>query len=198
MMKPHPPTKLATRIAHATVLAAAAILLLLAMPGAATPSNNGTVKVHNFADLGDVSNDPQPGCAFYVEGFGMEATSGTLTIDQQPPTGTANVVSTTWASNDAANDGFADHHFLNGPFNLPAGHYKLFVSDTQHDKQKVFTVECTPPCEEDCPTSTTTTTSETNSTTPSTEIPFFPPGPGLALGSLGAAVAGFLMVRRKL
>jgi len=198
------------------------LLLFLAIPSGAVPSNHGTVKIQNTEDLGQQSNDPKPGCPFYVEGFGMNAASGTLVIDQQAPTGTANVVSTTWTANDVSLDGFPDHHFLNGPFNLPEGHYKLYVSDTPHDKMKVFKVECAPPCTSDCEpcttdcttTTGTTSTSETSTTdtstsetsttdtstseTSTTQVPVFPTGTAAVLGTVGALGGSLLMLRRKL
>jgi hypothetical protein len=195
-MTPHTPP-LATRIVRATVFAAAGILLLLAMPASATPDNQGTIKVHEAGSLGDESNDPHVVCSFYVEGFNMQASSGSLVIDQHAPTGSANVVTTTWTANDVVGDGFADHHFLNGPFSLAAGHYKVFVGDEQHDKMKTFWVD---PCQSSSSTTstseTTTSTSQTETTT--NEIPFFPSGTSMGLGALGAAVAGVLMLRRRI
>jgi hypothetical protein len=183
-------------------------LAALATPVAATPpactdgnsdtpecNNSGDVKVHTFNDTGSEKNDPHVDCPFYVEGFNMDASSGTLVIKSWPPTGDKSVVlSDTWT----ADAGTPANHFLNGPYSLPSGHYKLFVSDTQHDKHKVFWVDCPsettstttgPGCVEGCQTSTTTTT---------TEIPFFPSAAALGVGVLGAIGGTLFMLRRRL
>lgn len=148
-----------------TALAVGVSLLVFALGGGAASDNQGTIKVHNPGDVGDESNDPHVGCIFYVEGVNMQATTGTLVIQSWPPTGNMTVVvNTTWIAADAPADGFADHHFLNGPYNLTAGHYKVFVSDAKHDKMKTFWVDCVPPCIIDCGPTTTSTSSSTTST----------------------------------
>ncbi|HUR63730.1 MAG TPA: hypothetical protein VM241_04530 [Candidatus Thermoplasmatota archaeon] len=147
-------------------------------------NNSGTVKVHTINDLGSPSNDPHVDCPFYVEGFNMNASSGTLVIKAWPPTGDKTVVvNDTWAMDDPDQD---NHHFLNGPYTLPTGHYKLSVSDTLNDKHKVFWVDC----------EQTTTTGTTTGTT--TEIPFFPSTTALVVGIGGAALGSLFMLRRRL
>jgi hypothetical protein len=106
-------------------------------------NNNGTVKVHTQGDIGSMENDPHVDCPFYVEGFNMDASHGSLVIKSWPPTGAKTVVmDTTWTADSGGSD---SHHFLNGPYTLPSGHYKLFVEDTKHDKMKVFWVDCDTP-----------------------------------------------------
>jgi hypothetical protein len=153
-------------------------------------NNSGDVKVHTANDIGSPENDPHVDCPFFVEGFNMNASSGTLVIKSWPPTGDKSVVlSDTWTATDPDQD---NHHFLNGPYSLPAGHYKLFVSDTQHDKHKVFWVDC----EET--TTTTTSTSGTTTTTTTTEIPFFPSSTALLVGAAGAIGGSLFLLRRRL
>ena len=199
-MKHTPTPEHRTRAAAALLAAGCALLLFLAIPGNATPDNQGTIKVHNPGDVGDESNDPHVGCSFFVEGFNMEAASGTLVIKSWPPTGDMSVVvDTTWAADD---DEDAGHHFLNGPYSLGDGHYKVFVSDEQHDKMKTFWVECQQPCERDCGTGTTTETGTTQTGTTdtgtTTQVPVFPTAASLALGGIGALGGAFLVLRRRL
>jgi hypothetical protein len=147
-------------------------------------NNNGDVKVHTQGDIGSPENDPHVDCPFFVEGFNMDAESGTLVIKSWPPTGNKTVVlADEWTMDDNTTD---SHHFLNGPYSLPSGHYKLFVSDTQHDKMKVFWVDC----EE------TTTTGTT--TGPSTEVPVFPTTIALVAGIGGAVAGSMFLLRRRL
>lgn len=168
-------------------------------------NNSGDVKVHTANDIGSPNNDPHVACPFYVEGFNMNATSGTLVIKSWPPTGDKSVVvDTTWT----ADAGTPAHHFLNGPYSLDSGHYKLFVSDSLNDKHKVFWVDCEsttttgtttgttsqPPC--DC--TTETTPPGTTSGTPTTQIPFFPSTTSMLVGVGGAALGVLMVVRRRL
>ncbi|HUR62526.1 MAG TPA: hypothetical protein VM286_09215 [Candidatus Thermoplasmatota archaeon] len=165
---------------------------------AADCNNNGTVKVHTEGDIGEMENDPHVDCPFYVEGFNMDAEHGTIVIKSWPPTGDKTVVlEDTYTADDQTED---SHHFLNGPYSLPSGHYKLFVSDEQHEKMKVFWVEC----EESTPTGTETTPPGTETTPPgtetgpSTEIPVFPSVGALMIGTVGALGGSLLMLRRRL
>jgi hypothetical protein len=165
-------------------------------------NNSGDVKVHTANDIGSTTNDPHVDCPFYVEGFNMDATSGDLTIKSWPPTGDKTVViDSSWT----ADAGTPANHFLNGPYSLSSGHYKLFVEDSLNDKHKVFWVDCedttttststtttSPGCQQDC------TTTETTSGTPTTQIPFFPSTTSLLIGAGGAVMGTLLMIRRRL
>lgn len=119
-----PPTAKPTRTTLATVLILSAfvggVVLLYALQSTAAATNAGTVKVHDGTDLGDTSDDPHVPCTFYIEGFGMEAESGNITIQDWPPTGnqTTVLVSSWIEANDEAT---ADNHFLSGPYSLPSG-----------------------------------------------------------------------------
>lgn len=191
-------------------------------------NNAGTVKIHETNETGDTSNDPHVGCPFYVEGFNMEGTSGSLVIKSWPPTGNKTVVlDDTWTADGAE----PQNHFVNGPYSLPDGHYKLFVSDVKHDKQKVFwTEDCdvTPPCPEGqelvgeecvpivtpCPPNThlvgetcvpdtqcppdTHLVGEECVDDGTTEIPVFPSATALTLGTIGALGSALVAFRRKL
>ncbi|MEA3204218.1 MAG: hypothetical protein QOI63_1898 [Thermoplasmata archaeon] len=191
-MAPPTPRRLLPPLTTLLLLGSLA-LAALATPAAASCAdtdtsdacnNSGDVKVHTANDIGSAENDPHVACPFYVEGFNMNATSGTLVVKSWPPTGNmSEVLSDTWT----ADAGVPASHFLNGPYSLPSGHYKLFVSDVQHDKHKVFWVDCE---------QTTTTTSGT--TTTSTEIPVFPSAAALAVGVLGAVGGAAFVLRRRL
>ena len=188
-----------------------ALVGFIAVPLAAANGNSGIVKVHDPADNGKMRNDPHVGCSFFVEGFGMDADSGTITIRVwQPTSDTGNVVlSANWSADGTA-DSQGDHHFLEGPFSLPSGHYKVFVSDSDgHTKTKVFWVDCSgstpPPCTENCvpPNCTencvpTNCTQNCGTTPPTTQVPFFPSAGALALGLAGAAGSiGVAVLRRR-
>src|ERR1041385_6343621 len=135
------PRTLVTGIGLVTLVGALAIPLALA-------DNPGDVKIHDPNELELQRNDPHVGCSFYVEGFNMDATSGTITFEAWPPTGDKTIVhatgaAETWTADDTNAHG--NHHFLSGPYSLPmmgdaheGTHYKVFVSDSGHDKTKVF------------------------------------------------------------
>ncbi|HEX2066124.1 MAG TPA: hypothetical protein VHI93_04855 [Candidatus Thermoplasmatota archaeon] len=188
----HPRRTLPTTTAF--LLLGGLLLVALATPVAATHpcppedmsddcNNNGTVKVHTEGSLGSPENDPHVGCPFFVEGFNMDAASGTLTIKAWPPTGDTSVVLTVnWTADEESSEADS-HHFVAGPFTLPSGHYKLFVSNTMHDKMKVFWVEC-----EEAPTTTGP---------PTTQIPFFPSTAALVVGMGGALLGSLFLLRRR-
>lgn len=125
----------------------------LALDAASAGANPGTIKVHDNSTIGEMRNDPHVACPFYFEGFNMVATSGNITVKAWPPTGDKQVVLTSnWSANDLENDTFADHHFLAGPYSLPSGHYKVFISNApDHVKMKTFWVDCEPTQVAPCP-----------------------------------------------
>lgn len=146
------------------LLAALALTLAFA-PSAiasATPHDNqGTIKVHDAAsESPPTQNDPHVSCGFWVEGFNMEQSQGTLVFWAWPPTGDKSVVkSDNWTGTPEA-DQSGGYHFLNGMYDLPAGHYRVQAfSDEGHpgnfqaaSKTKEFWVDpCDVPCTEECP-----------------------------------------------
>jgi len=201
-----------SRMQHRTLLHVGLLALAVcALPfaAAATHDNNaGTIKIHDNATADpEVRNEPHVSCDFWVEGFNMDDASGTLSFQAWPPTGHKQVVQPTgdslsWSADSTNAHG--NHHFLKGPYQLPAGHYKVTSLDANDHKQKskVFWVDpceqtpppgCTqdcmpPPCTQDCGPVTP----------PTTEIPFFPSAGSLVLGVLGAAGSvGAVLLRRK-
>ncbi|HUQ42180.1 MAG TPA: hypothetical protein VM052_06745 [Candidatus Limnocylindrales bacterium] len=105
--------------------------------------NNGTIKVHegNTETEPLRANDPHV-CTFHLHGFGFDLNSGGMWwIDQQAPTGTANVIGeTSWSANGVG-------EWRSALQQLPPGHYKVSAKQTKNptvggNKQKVFWVEC--------------------------------------------------------
>lgn len=141
----------------ALALALAAALVPLAPLAAATETNRGTIKVHDTDDVEPSRrNQPHVDCEFWVEGFGMADSSGTLVFTAWAPTGDKETV--VLAANWSADRADPAHHFEEGPFTLPAGHYRVEAySATGHPggnpghfaKAKMFWVE---PCEPAPPT----------------------------------------------
>jgi hypothetical protein len=194
-----------------------ALALATAAPfAAAAPKNGnnaGTIKVHDDATATpETRNEPHVSCDFWIEGFNMQDSSGVLTFQAWPPTGNKQTVTPTGAGLDWSADSGNSHgnyHFLNGAYQLPAGHYKVTAQNENgtKTKSKVFwvdpceqtpppctescqpppcTVDCTPPpCTQDC-------------TPPTTQIPFFPSTGSLVMGVLGAAGSvGAIVLRRR-
>jgi len=138
---------------------AAALCLLLAAtavaaipPSGATANNQGTLKVHDEAAVEPTErNQPHVDCTFWLEGFNMADTSGTLVVWSWAPTGDGSIVLQDNWTGTPEQDNSGGDHFLNGPYSLPAGHYRVeaFSStghpgDDQHfSKAKMFWVE---PC----------------------------------------------------
>ena len=129
-----------TVIALAGVLLAAAIsgaTLGLARDSTAAPGDNGDVKVHNAGTpTDDQSNEPQV-CVFYLDAFNFDGLQ-TLDweIDQQPPTGTAEVASGTITLDE-------NGHGYTSDMTPPPGHYKVvwtWGGEHGKSKSKVFTV----------------------------------------------------------
>ncbi|MFF4344580.1 hypothetical protein ACFY00_32225 [Kitasatospora sp. NPDC001540] len=125
---------------HAAALAGAAVLPLavFALPAHAAPGDNGDVKIHDSTTAADSQNDDPKVCKFYLDGLNFDAgQSVTWHIDQQPPTGNAQVLSGVLVM-PTGTARTTDQ-------SLPDGHYKLFWNFTGENgaaKQKVFTVDC--------------------------------------------------------
>lgn len=149
------------------LLALLALAIALALPTVqATDNNSGTVKVHDNEDENpDSRNVPHVSCDFWIEGFNLNDDVGTLVFYGWPPTGEKSVVTPTGASLAWTSDGVnanGNHHFLAGPFALPAGHYRVEVytedghpggNGSHFAKTKTFWVEpCdSPPANPPCP-----------------------------------------------
>ncbi|RKE22204.1 hypothetical protein [Streptomyces sp. TLI_171] len=125
---------------RAAALTGAAVLPLAAFAGAAhaAPGDNGDVKIHAVGTVSDAHANQPKVCSFYLDAFNFDTvTKVTWEIDQQPPTGTAKVLS-------------GDITLLTGAgqtqnLSLPEGHYKLlwqFAGENGNGKQKVFMVDC--------------------------------------------------------
>ena len=147
-----------------TLLALLTAVSLASAPAGATHNNQGTVKVHDNADEDpDVRNVPHVECDFWVEGFMMGDDSGWLQFYSWPPTGNKSLVTPTGADltwEAAHGNASGEYHFLQGPFELPSGHYRVEVyTDDGHPgrdgghfaKSKTFWVECEGPANPPCP-----------------------------------------------
>jgi hypothetical protein len=127
-----------------------AIAIVTALPATAQPPNFGTIKVHDEPDTEPPQrNVPHVDCDFWIRGFNMSGTHGSIIIYSWPPTGNRSVVlEDTW--NGTLEDDGVGHHFLNGPYMLPDGHYRVEAfSEDGHPgnrghfaKTKTFWVEC--------------------------------------------------------
>ncbi|GLW67712.1 hypothetical protein Kpho02_00110 [Kitasatospora phosalacinea] len=136
---PPPPTGRRLRPLRAAALAGAAVLPLTVFAAPAhAAGDNGDVKIHDSATAADSQNDDPKVCKFYLDGLNFDlGQSVTWHIDQQPPTGNAQVL--------AGNLVMPTGNARTGDLTLPDGHYKLFWNFTGENgdaKQKVFTVDC--------------------------------------------------------
>ncbi len=179
------PTVLRTLPALLVILA-----LAFAMPGAVAKmengngndNNQGTVKVHdNETADPDEKNEPKVTCDFWIEGFNMAGKDGHIDIYDKALDKDAPPVLHQDYMGFAETEGDG-YHFLEGPFTLPVGHYRVEVSlqqghpgnEAQFAKTKTFKVE-----EGDCE-----------------EIPFFPSPVIGAIASVGA-ISAFIALRRR-
>lgn len=136
-------------------LAATALLSLLFTPrlvghdalsvAHAAVGNSGDIKISDspLPAQGNQGNEPHVQCQFYVLGFNFAASSGIITVRSWPPTGDGTVVlERPYAMTSPSSSG--DYQFVNGPYTLPAGHYKVYVTDNKGGsiaKQKVFWID---------------------------------------------------------
>ncbi len=103
-------------------------------------ANNGTVKVHDGATDNEptVKNEPHV-CTFHLHFFFADAgQTGSWSIDQQPPTGTASAgLAGTYATD-------SNGEYQTQVYGLPIGHYKLSWqgSTDKNLKHKTFWVTC--------------------------------------------------------
>lgn len=135
------------RLRRPRTLAGVLLVLVLATltPAAAFAgtANNGTVKVHEGASeiTASLADDPQV-CTFHLHFFfGDAGQTGTWSVDQAAPTGTAGgVLAGTYTTNGSGEDQTVE-------FGLPVGHYSLTWqgADPQNLKHKTFWVTCDNP-----------------------------------------------------
>lgn len=151
-------TTLALAALTALAFTLAALPTALATSGGDTPhhvsdGNHGTVKIHDEASAQPPSkNQPHVDCDFWVEGFNMKGSAGTLRFYAWPPTGDKELVLTASWTGTHEGDG-KGYHFNVGPLMLPSGHYRLETfADVDHPgyddhfaKAKMFWVECQGP-----------------------------------------------------
>jgi hypothetical protein len=129
-------------------------LAVVSLPGAAAvKGNKGTIKVHDDEAVEPPTrNQPHVSCDFWIEGFKMSDDSGWLTFFSWPPTGNKTVATPTgddlnWTANSG--NARAGWHFLNGPYQLPPGHYRVEAyvteghpgADDHFAKAKTFWVD---------------------------------------------------------
>lgn len=171
-----------------SLLLALGLLAVAPLAGATNDNNAGTVKVHDDETVEPpTENQPHVSCDFWIEGFGLNDASGYIEFFSWPPTGDGSMVTPTGASLTwtGSADEKGNFDFLNGPYQLPAGHYRVEIytfdghpgNESHYAKSKVFWVdECQP----------------------TTEIPFFPTAISVGLAAVGVvAVMGFVILRRK-
>ncbi len=127
-------------------------------------SNSGDVKIQDGNGnefTVDKNNEPHVLCSFYVHGFNMAATGGSIVITQHPPTGWTKMTinPSSWKANDGINPPLSpssqSNEFIEGPYTLPVGHYHLNVTDNKGNnisKQKTFWVDDCPSPKVVCPT----------------------------------------------
>ncbi|NUP49164.1 MAG: LPXTG cell wall anchor domain-containing protein [Catenulispora sp.] len=134
-------TAIAGRVAGvaAAALLAAAPAAHAAAPRTAPPGDNGDVKIHAVGtSFIDQRNEPHV-CQFYLDAFNFDPnTNVTWEIDQQPPTGTAAVLSGTLKLK-------SDGSGVSNDYTLPAGHYQLtwnFAGEKGSAKHKTFWSDC--------------------------------------------------------
>jgi len=131
-----------TRLAAGcATLAAAAALVAFPTAAHAAPGDNGDVKIHESTTAVDDQRDEPKVCKFYLDAFNFDTLQQvTWTIDQQPPTGTAQVLAGAIALTSGSG--------RSADLTLPNGHYKLnwtFEGENGSGKHKVFEVDCPPP-----------------------------------------------------
>jgi len=125
---------------RAAALAGAAVLPLavFAAPAHAAPGDNGDVKIHIVGTLSDAHQNQPKVCTFYLDAVDFDTVQQvTWHIDQQPPTGNAQV--------DSGQLTLTGGTGQSGNRSLPTGHYQLtwnFTGETGEGKHKTFTVDC--------------------------------------------------------
>ncbi len=117
----------------------AALVLDLAPAALAAPGDNGDVKIHESTTAVTDQRDEPKVCSFYLDAFNFDVLQQvSYTIDQQPPTGTQQVLSGSIILTNGTGH--------TGNLSLPDGHYKLtwqFEGEVGSAKHKTFMVDCT-------------------------------------------------------
>lgn len=169
-------------------------LFLAAVPAAAADqANAGSIKVKSHADaLYPPENDPHvSGCpaSFDVYAYGFSNQNVSWTIDQQAPTGTAQVAAgdtVLTPTSPAPPEGARYQGYLVYGMSLPSGHYKIVaheVGTNATGKQKVFWIAS------DCPSPTPTPAvapTPTTTVSPSPSPGVVPTGTPTPTGGVGA------------
>ncbi|MFD5393349.1 hypothetical protein ACFWJW_03730 [Streptomyces sp. NPDC127097] len=130
-------------VSAGTLTAAVAAALLLAPFGhAATPGDNGTVKIHDAKTGEELRKNEPHVCTFYLDAFGFD---GGQQVDWHIETWapTAGVKGTTVKTGSLTLDDKG--HSRTQDLSLPDGHYKLLWNfDGEHGraKHKVFWTDC--------------------------------------------------------
>lgn len=140
------------------LVSATALAIVAAAPAASAHPDAGWVEVHDGTrDPPDTNMAVVPCAGFFVEGFMIHGDAGTLEFFRIETNGSHTPVqptgaAATWASDNASH---GDHHFISGPFQLPAGNYVVAVHrDSGHPGPGEgvfpivvhFKVSCPPPC----------------------------------------------------
>jgi hypothetical protein len=127
------------RFGRAIGLAAALSLLTIGVATAAPAGNNGTVKIHaGSSDNGPALRNDAQVCTFHLHFFFADpAQAGAWHIDEQAPTGSATILTGTYAAD-------ANGEYQSVEMGLPIGHYQLSWDgrDPQNEKSKTFQVTC--------------------------------------------------------
>lgn len=113
-----------------------------ALPFAAVPGDNGTVKIHDATTSEELHQNEPHVCTFYLDAFGFDAVQEVdWHIEAWAPT--AAVKGTTVKSGEITLD--AEGHGRTDDLSLPDGHYKLFWNfegENGAAKHKVFWTAC--------------------------------------------------------
>lgn len=173
-------------------------LFLAGVPAAAADqANAGSIKVKSHADaIYPPENDPQlSGCpaSFDVFAYDFSNQNVSWTIDQQAPTGTAQVAAgdtVLTPSSPPPPEGARYYGYLVYGMSLPSGHYKIVAHEDGTNatgKQKVFwiTSDCPSPSPTPTPTPTASPT-PTPTVSPSPTPGVVPTGTPTPTGGVGA------------
>ncbi|WP_053650342.1 hypothetical protein [Streptomyces sp. XY431] len=183
-----PPPPSARRLLAAAT-AAAALSLGTAPLAVAAPGDNGDVKVHDSNTPVNNRNDDPRVCRFYLDAFDFDTVQlVNWTIEQQPPTGNAQVLAGAIVLPDGTG--------TTSTYSLPDGHYKLlwnFVGENGTGKQKVFEVQCA--SSSPSPTATTSPSATPSPSLSATPSPGGSPSPsskptGAPHGGVGTGGGG--------
>ncbi len=157
------------------------------------PGDNGDVKIHaSTTPVNDTRNEPKV-CVFYLDAFNFDGLQEvSWTIDQQPPTGTKQVLSGSITLDQNGNG-------HTGDMTLPNGHYKLtwtFVGEKGKAKFKVFMVDCVKPSPSPSTSASASASASPSASASGSKAPSASASakPGGKLAETGGEAAGWLAV----